>query len=170
MKLLLSLLLAFCAYHTHAWTNVFKKEVIQKAFATAGVSAALTVSPLVSHAGEPFAGSYADPKHPNCKRAIEVTGNVASLSGTDGTPGEFVICRGCLYSLCLFQKIESNITYTGCPPDGSGRVWKLEGSVKGSNILVDFTPKGGPANLLGVYDTSAPEGIKWPDGNKWAKI
>jgi len=144
MKLLLSLLLAFCAYHTHAWTNVFKKEVIQKAFATAGVSAALTVSPLVSHAGEPFAGSYADPKHPNCKRAIEVTGNVASLSGTDGTPG--------------------------CPPDGSGRVWKLEGSVKGSNILVDFTPKGGPANLLGVYDTSAPEGIKWPDGNKWAKI
>lgn len=102
----------------------------------------------------PFAGSNpcsathlydansADPFHPNCKRAVEVTGSTAN--GTDGT--------------------------SGCPADGSSRAWKLLGSVEGDKILVDFRPKGGPANLKGVYDSTAPEGIKWPDGNKWTKL
>lgn len=92
-----------------------------------------------------FAGSYSDPNHPNCLRSIEIVSksNVA-VSGTDGNPG--------------------------CPPDGAGNPWKLSGTVSGSTILVDFSPKGGPKNLQGIYVDSAEPGIQWPDGNKWSKL
>ena len=81
-----------------------------------------------------------DPKHPNCLRIIKVTndGTTADISGTDGTPG--------------------------CPPDGSGTKWNLQGTVEGNDILVDFTPKGGPPNLKGVFNKNR---IEWPDGNAW---
>jgi hypothetical protein len=46
----------------------------------------------------------------------------------------------------------------------SGKKWTLTGRVSGKNIYVDFSPKGGPRNLKGVWDGN---GIKWPDGNKW---
>ncbi len=36
-------------------------------------------------------------------------------------------------------------------------------------MFVDFSPKGGPSDLLGVYDEKSG-GIKWPDGNMWTKI
>jgi len=68
-----------------------------------------------------------------------VDGEAAKISGTDGTPG--------------------------CPADGSGKEWNLVGKVQGDNILVDFTPKGGPKDLKGVFDGT---GIEWPDGNKWS--
>ena len=80
-----------------------------------------------------------DPKHPNCLRIIKVEGTEAKISGTDGNPG--------------------------CPADGAGKEWNLLGKVEGDEILVDFTPKGGPKDLKGVFDGT---GIKWPDGNKWA--
>ena len=128
--------------------SVLGKETAQKtAAATGAVSIALvSAAPVAAGAADVFTGSYADPKHVNCLREIVVAQdtNVASLSGTDGNPG--------------------------CPPDGSGKPWTLSGKVDGLTILVDFSPKGGPANLKGFYDTSAPEGIQWPDGNKWAKI
>ena len=34
-------------------------------------------------------------------------------------------------------------------------------------ILIDFSPKGGPKNLIGQYDGS---GIRFPDGNRWVKV
>lgn len=85
----------------------------------------------------------ADPKHPNCLRIIKVTsdGMTADISGTDGTPG--------------------------CPPDGSGKPWNLQGKIEGNDILVDFTPKGGPANLKGILRNDK---IEWPDGNAWTNI
>lgn len=36
-------------------------------------------------------------------------------------------------------------------------------------IFVDFSPKGGPKDLLGVYNEDL-NGIKWPDGNLWTKL
>eukprot|EP00567_Pseudictyota_dubia_P013707 CAMPEP_0197457552 /NCGR_PEP_ID=MMETSP1175-20131217/46408_1 /TAXON_ID=1003142 /ORGANISM="Triceratium dubium, Strain CCMP147" /LENGTH=344 /DNA_ID=CAMNT_0042991953 /DNA_START=107 /DNA_END=1141 /DNA_ORIENTATION=+ len=90
-----------------------------------------------------FSGSYADPNHPNCLREIKVEGTTADVSGTDGDPG--------------------------CPPDGSGDGWDLVGKVDGDTILVDFSPKGGPANLKGVYESSPIPGIRWPDGNLWSR-
>lgn len=84
-----------------------------------------------------------DPNHPNCLRIISVApgSNVAELNGTDGNPG--------------------------CPPDGSGDAWTLEGRIEGDDIFVDFTPKGGPKDLMGVFDGTA---IEWPDGNKWTLL
>lgn len=131
------IVLALVVSISHAW--VLPKDVLQKAAAAATVSAALLTAPLVSHASQ-FDGSYSDPKHPNCLRAIEVVGGKnAKISGTDGTPG--------------------------CPADGSGKGWNLVGKVQGDSILVDFTPKGGPPGLKGVF---VGDGIEWPDGNKWS--
>ena len=118
---------------------------IEKAAVAASLTAALTMGPLVANAVD-FNGSYSDPKHPNCKREIVVVAGKsrdAKVSGTDGTPG--------------------------CPPDGSGKAWNLVGAIEGDKILVDFSPKGGPANLKGNWEPSPTPGIRWPDGNLWAK-
>ena len=90
-----------------------------------------------------FSGSYSDPNHSNCLRTVQVVGTRADVSGTDGSPG--------------------------CPPDGTGEAWDLVGEVHGETIQVDFSPKGGPANLTGKYETSPSPGIRWPDGNLWSK-
>lgn len=86
--------------------------------------------------------SLLDPKHENCLRVIQMDGNIAKISGTDGTPA--------------------------CPADGSNtKQWSLVGKVQGDSILVDFSPKGGPKDLKGKFDGT---GIQWPDGNKWSFI
>lgn len=100
-----------------------------------------TRAPLATPAVD-FSGSYTDPNHPNCQRVIaKDSGTSVIVSGTDGSPS--------------------------CPPDGSGTKWQLSGTVRNDKILVDFSPKGGPKNLEGVYDAGSPPGIRWPDGNKW---
>mmetsp|Transcript_4056 Transcript_4056/g.6379 ORF Transcript_4056/g.6379 Transcript_4056/m.6379 type:complete len:135 (-) Transcript_4056:14-418(-) len=107
---------------------------IRNRAAAAMISAALVAAPLTVEAID-FTGDYADPKHPNCLRQVQVLdGKKATVSGTDGTPG--------------------------CPPDGSGRAWSLAGSVNKDTILVDFSPKGGPANLLGKWEPEPVPGIR----------
>jgi len=139
-----SLAAALLVITTQAWVL---PQALQKAISVASMSAAVTLmsaagpTTLIANAAVDFTGSYADPFHPNCQRVISVQGPEATLKGTDGNPA--------------------------CPADGSGNAWKLVGKVDGSTILVDFTPKGGPPGLKGVWDDSAPAGIKWPDGNKW---
>eukprot|EP00525_Craspedostauros_australis_P011693 CAMPEP_0198118180 /NCGR_PEP_ID=MMETSP1442-20131203/20675_1 /TAXON_ID= /ORGANISM="Craspedostauros australis, Strain CCMP3328" /LENGTH=148 /DNA_ID=CAMNT_0043776397 /DNA_START=67 /DNA_END=513 /DNA_ORIENTATION=- len=113
---------------------------LQKAAAVATISAAIAGAPMVADAHD-FTGSYADVKHPNCKREVVVEGNVATLKGTDGTPG--------------------------CPADGSGRAWNLPGKIDGDSIFVDFSPKGGPKDLKGLWEPSPEPGIRWPDNNLW---
>jgi hypothetical protein len=47
--------------------------------------------------------------------------------------------------------------------------WVLSANEKvPGQILVDFSPKGGPVDILGVYD-QRDNGIHWPDGNTWTK-
>eukprot|EP00544_Gedaniella_sp_CCMP2646_P008472 CAMPEP_0202505280 /NCGR_PEP_ID=MMETSP1361-20130828/46832_1 /ASSEMBLY_ACC=CAM_ASM_000849 /TAXON_ID=210615 /ORGANISM="Staurosira complex sp., Strain CCMP2646" /LENGTH=160 /DNA_ID=CAMNT_0049138983 /DNA_START=19 /DNA_END=501 /DNA_ORIENTATION=+ len=133
---------ALVATTSDAWTVPIQKN-LQKAAAIATVSGALLGAPLVSHASQ-FDGTYSDPNHPNCLRVIEVPrfGKTAKISGADGPLGT-----------------------PGCSADvDSGKKWTLTGRVSGKNIYVDFSPKGGPRNLKGVWDGT---GIKWPDGNKW---
>ena len=124
------------------WLFPSPRLALERAASIASISAVLSTSPLVAKAVD-FSGSYADPFHPNCQRVIVVPkgSNEAKLKGTDGNPG--------------------------CPADGSGTAWQLSGKVDGDSILVDFRPKGGPADLKGVWDPTSPVGIKWPDGNKW---
>jgi hypothetical protein len=120
---------------TSAWSM---KPVQQTAF----VAASLILAPMAANAVD-FSGNYADPKHPNCKRQINVLGSTAYVTGTDGTPG--------------------------CPADGSGQPWKLVGKVSGDeNIFVDFSPKGGPKDLEGKWEAEPVPGIRWPDGNLWS--
>jgi hypothetical protein len=52
--------------------------------------------------------------------------------------------------------------------DGS-KQWVLKATEDyPGTIFVDFSPKGGPSDLLGVYNDKMA-GIKWPDGNMWTK-
>jgi hypothetical protein len=122
--------------------SVFPTSLFEKVLSIASISAAVATAPMTVNVVN-FSGSYADPNHPNCKREIEVVGTLADVSGTDGNPG--------------------------CPPDGSGDPWDLTGTVVGDSILVDFSPKGGPKDLEGVYEAAPVPGIRWPDGNLWSR-
>ncbi len=67
----------------------------------------------------------------------------AIISGTDGPAG----------------------TCTGAPEEVK---WKLAGKLTDTgDLFIDFTPKGGPKDLLGKWDS---DGVVFPDGNKWSKI
>ena len=98
-----------------------------------------------------FVGEYADPKHPGCLRAIEgssagESASTLAVKGTDGTPG--------------------------CANGEKQRPWSLTGDIvkipsKADEILIDFSPKGGPKNLLGKWTGT---GILFPDGNEWKKL
>lgn len=108
-------------------------------------TSAASTTPVSYFDPNTFAGYYSDPNHVNCQRVIQVAGHVAVVSGTDGNPA--------------------------CPPNGNGTMWTLPAHIVKDTILVDFSPKGGPADLVGVYNaTTEPAGIQWPDGNKWTKI
>ena len=141
MKAVLICFLGAVVFSTSAW--VFPNKGFQKAASVASVTAAIAMSPLSANANADFNGSFNDPNHTNCQRVISAKGAEASIKGTDGVPGP------------------------GCPVDGSGKAWTLTGKISGDNILVDFSPKGGPPDLKGTWEDTAPAGIRWPDGNKW---
>ena len=52
--------------------------------------------------------------------------------------------------------------------DEDGKPWKVAAVPQGDKILVDFSPKGGPADVEGQWLGTG--GIKFPDGNVWAKL
>lgn len=146
MKFLLGMALGVAAFGgVSAWMIVLPKELRGAAASAAAAAAIFSAAVQPVHAVD-FSGKYSDPKHPNCKREIAmVDSRNVKIAGTDGSPG--------------------------CPPDGSGKAWRLSGRIVGErSLLVDFTPKGGPADLEGVYDDQAsPERIAWPDGNAWTR-
>jgi hypothetical protein len=84
--------------------------------------------------------------HPMCKREIQVKddGKLAVVLGEDGNPG--------------------------CESGSTTKSWKLSGKVEGDSIYVDFSPKGGPKDLVGKWEDAAPQGIRWPDSNKWTRL
>jgi hypothetical protein len=51
--------------------------------------------------------------------------------------------------------------------DEDGKKWKVTGEVKGKSIIVDFTPKGGPADVEAKFVIG--KGLVFPDGNVWSK-
>jgi hypothetical protein len=59
----------------------------------------------------------------------------------------------------------TDVTLTGTDSAG-GKQWVLKAKESEGTIFVDFSPKGGPPNLLGVFENDS---IRWPDGNRWAK-
>merc|ERR1712228_955809 len=110
-----------------------------------------------------FTGEYDDPKHPNCLRSIKVVG---AAMGPDGRrrrePAAYV------------KGVDNAKGTPSCADNPElASVWKLEGKVaeSGETIYIDFSPKGGPKDLVGTWDTfgGAP-GILFTDGNKWTKV
>ena len=145
-RFLSAVLLSFVLSTSSAWMAkpVIVEKIMRDAasvgFAASIASVVLLGGPNAATAID-FTGSYADPNHPGCARLISVENdNKALISGADGNPG--------------------------CP-GGGGRPWKLVGKVDGDKIFVDFSPKGGPKDLTGVWEAGKNPGVRFPDGNKW---
>ncbi len=58
-------------------------------------------------------------------------------------------------------KIEGNDSST------TGVQWTLVGKMNGEDLVIDFSPKGGPKDLPGKF---VGDGITFPDGNKWPQL
>eukprot|EP00443_Scrippsiella_acuminata_P031638 CAMPEP_0115218072 /NCGR_PEP_ID=MMETSP0270-20121206/26193_1 /TAXON_ID=71861 /ORGANISM="Scrippsiella trochoidea, Strain CCMP3099" /LENGTH=197 /DNA_ID=CAMNT_0002631985 /DNA_START=31 /DNA_END=624 /DNA_ORIENTATION=- len=108
----------------------------------------------------PWAGKYTDPQHPGCPREIERQGKLVSITGYDAVPGP-----ACGES-ASFSDLKSMLKAAPVSEfDIKGQV-KFNSDAKQEQLLIDFSSKGGPKNVLGVWDG---DGIKFPDGNKWTK-
>ena len=59
----------------------------------------------------------------------------------------------------------SNVVITGADEPG-GKEWKVKGKPYGRALLIDFTPKGGPPDVIARWTGL---GLEFPDGNKWTK-
>mmetsp|Transcript_52222 Transcript_52222/g.59170 ORF Transcript_52222/g.59170 Transcript_52222/m.59170 type:complete len:160 (+) Transcript_52222:122-601(+) len=142
----LLLLITYCSIQWQGVSGLaaVNRKTFWKNLAGTATVVAFITPPLPAEAAfdpQTFNHQYTDPTHPNCKRIVVVKKDgVAAISGTDGKPG--------------------------CPEDGEGEVWRSVGEVLAgtNNLVVDFSDKGGPAELKGVWDG---DGIQWPDGNKW---
>mmetsp|Transcript_41994 Transcript_41994/g.82338 ORF Transcript_41994/g.82338 Transcript_41994/m.82338 type:complete len:191 (+) Transcript_41994:60-632(+) len=105
-----------------------------------------------------FQGDYDDPMHPGCLRQVKVVG--APLRG-DGTRSSNPVLE-----ITGYDSKGSSGTCTDRPTRSD--LWKISGTVKSNEqVLIDFSPKGGPENLVGKWDGG---GIVFPDGNKWTKV
>ena len=51
--------------------------------------------------------------------------------------------------------------------DEDGKAWKVKAEVSGRRLLIDFTPKGGPADVVATWTGL---GLSFPDGNVWTKV
>lgn len=74
---------------------------------------------------------------------------------------------GCLRKITVKGDV---VTIIGSDNIDGSKQWVLQAKEDAPGVMfVDFSPKGGPSDLLGVYNEKA-DGIKWPDGNMWMKI
>jgi hypothetical protein len=85
-------------------------------------------------------GDFKDPNHPEGYRKITVEDGICTIKGCDG-PG----------------KSEWTLTQ------------EVIGGHLGTEMIVDFRPKGGPKNLLARW-SNCRKGIAFPDGNLWSKL
>ena len=94
-----------------------------------------------------FNGAYSDPNHPKCNRLIVYQGNSTGLVYGKDSAVEGVSCDG-----------QTDVSWGPLPA-----------SITGSDIVVDFSSKGGPSDLKGEHnaDTLA---VDWEDGNSWPKL
>lgn len=94
-----------------------------------------------------FNGAYSDPNHPKCNRLIVLQGNSTGVVyGKDGAE-EGAACDG-----------KTDVSWGPLPA-----------SITGDDIVVDFSSKGGPSSLRGVFNTGS-SAVDWEDGNSWSKI
>jgi len=121
----------------------------------ANAKPALKVGPA-----SPFTGDYEDPNHPGCLRQVKIVGAPLKADGTRP-----------YYPVMEITGYDGNGSGSTCTDDDRptrAQLWKIQGKVKSNtDAVIDFSPKGGPANLAATFET---DGIVFPDGNKWTKI
>ena len=148
--------------------NVDRREMFGIVGAAVTSTSAVFIAPeevdaasLKTGASSPFTGDYDDPNHPGCLRQVKVVG--APLRG-DGTRPSTPIIEVVGYD---GNGSAGNVCTESDRPTRE-QVWKIQGKMKSNTeALVDFSPKGGPSNLVATWDGS---GIVFPDGNKWTKV
>lgn len=105
------------------------------------IRAVSTTSPV-----DGIEGRYSDPNHPAGFRTV-----VVSSEGAQG------------------DDASSIVTIAGNDNAPTGVEWTVLGHlrIESDSILltIDFSPKGGPANVLAVFDGS---GLRFSDGNRWS--
>lgn len=52
--------------------------------------------------------------------------------------------------------------------DEDGKPWKAVGVIDGTTVVIDFSGKGGPADVTAKYVVG--KGLVFPDGNTWTRI
>jgi len=145
--------------------SVSRREFLAAPLAAAVLGLPQAASAVSARTGQSslFTGEYDDPGHPGCLRSVKVVGAKVGPDGRkERTPAAYV--RG-------VDNAEGTKSCSGTPELAS--VWKLDGKVSedGQSIFIDFSPKGGPKNLVGKYDDLGGDaGIVFPDGNKWTKV
>ena len=112
------------------------------------LSALILCTGVMAEVGDIFDGRYTDPNHPDGFRVISITGELNTETGLrDGT------CDG--------SDTSSTVTdYT--LPAMAGR-----SQDEFDIIFIDFSPKGGPKDFEGTFET---DGIRFVDGNFWPKV
>jgi len=143
-----------------------RRDAITGAFGAASAVAASLAAPRAASAvsartglSSVFTGEYDDPNHPGCLRSIKVVGGTMKTDGTRSKPS------------ALVKGLDS-----GCADPKLADVWSLDGKLSKNEdgdelIFIDFSPKGGPKNLQGKWDSfGGIPGIVFPDGNKWTKV
>ena len=101
--------------------------------------------------GAVFDGTYLDANHPEGYRLITIDGEL--------DPETQLRSGTCVGS----DTSQTEPAYT--LPAKAGK------NSDGSDIIfIDFSPKGGPKDLEGFYETDGGVGIRFTDGNKWPKV
>jgi len=147
-------------------TRATRRDAVAGAFGAASAASLSLAAPQAAQAvsartglSSVFTGEYDDPNHPGCLRSIKVIGGGIKADGTRGKP------------MAVVKGIDD-----GCADPQLAKVWELEGKLSKNDdgedlIFIDFSPKDGPKNLMGKYDTfGGIPGITFPDGNKWTKV
>ena len=127
--------------------------------ASLGLSLAALAPALPAHAVKET--GYAAAKEVSNTQILADTPRDAAgvrLGGTYSDP----LHPGCPRKLVLAG---ASAIVTGADEDG--KPWKVKGLVKGARVLLDFTPKGGPKDVLATYTNG--KGLVFPDGNVWKK-
>eukprot|EP00930_Biecheleria_cincta_P104451 TRINITY_DN9675_c0_g1_i1.p1 TRINITY_DN9675_c0_g1~~TRINITY_DN9675_c0_g1_i1.p1 ORF type:complete len:199 (-),score=33.57 TRINITY_DN9675_c0_g1_i1:219-764(-) len=145
-----TLLSRHSAFVTHEAGRVLqRREALTQALRLGvGVASVTQVLPdsAQAMAGARWSGSYTDPKHPGCERRIIYKKDKYIIAGESATDGS-----------------------KGCNSDTPTKKWQLVAQVAGGprdawsgpadEILIDFSPKGGPKDAVATWDK---DGILFP--------
>jgi len=122
-----------------AVANAADKTKTDKAQSSKAKTDEKNTEPVLTAIISNFPGVYSDPKHPKGYRVILSDGTRASMQLQDDPTGK-------VFSIPIKMKNDKKL---------------------GTLLTIDFSPKGGPKNIVGTVEKKGK--ISFPDGNVWTK-